>query len=558
MLSNISEVKRTAKPGIWFLYRIALPLLIALLASGFIGVSPGAARSSAPQRPLTVSSQKADSAPALTAYNGTLYVGWTGRNTAHNLNLMTYNTASKTFGSVRVLTDTTPPGSGPSLAVFNGNLYVSWRGTDNRLNVGRYNPADPTHLANKVTLREYSNQAPAIAAFGGRLYLSWRGMDGHLNLISSADARTFNTKVTYGAVVRTSPSLVAASGYLFVGWEDMSASSSIVIGRYNPSQPSTLSAVVTLASTSQLPVGLAPVGGSDPYVNVAWRTAGDAHVRLATFEGGQYLHNPVYTTQTTLYSPALALLGGTSYMSWTGTDSAQSINVSVANITSPPGVLSYPLYSGNPQLPEIALTFDDGPNATYTSQILSILQSYGIQATFFVIGSQANNNPNLVLQEYQQGCVVGNHTWSHPNLTTLPADQVRIELQNTSNKIVSITGQAPVVFRPPGGNFNDQVQSIAANLGLSTVLWSVDPKDWSLPGTDAIIQNVLSSTKNGSIILMHDGGGDRSQTVAALPTIISTLLQRGYRFVTIPQMIQDLGPYTTHPASPPPTHLGPE
>jgi hypothetical protein len=89
---------------------------------------------------------------------------------------MTYNTASKTFGSARVLTDTTLPGSGPSLAVFNGNLYVSWRGTDNRLNVGRYNPADPTHLANKVTLREYSNQAPAIAAFGGRLYLSWRGM----------------------------------------------------------------------------------------------------------------------------------------------------------------------------------------------------------------------------------------------------------------------------------------------------------------------------------------------------------------------------------------------
>lgn len=351
---------------------------------------------------------------------------------------------------------------------------------------------------------------------------------------------------------------MAASGYLFVGWEDLSASSSIVIGRYNPSQPATLSAVVTLASTSQLPVGLAPAGGADPSVNVAWRTASDAHVRLATFEGGQYLHNPVYTSQTTSYNPALARLGSANYMSWTGTDAAQSINVSMANFAPPAGVLSYPLYSGNPGLPEIALTFDDGPNATYTAQILSILQSYGVQATFFVIGSQATSNPNLVQQEYQQGYVVGNHSWSHSNLTTLSADQIRTELQNTSNKIASITGQAPVVFRPPGGNFNDQVQSIAASLGLSTVLWSVDPRDWSQPGTDAIIQNVLSSTKNGSIILLHDRGGDRSQTVAALPTIISTLQQRGYRFVTIPRMIQDLGSYTTHPASPAPAQLGPE
>lgn len=189
---------------------------------------------------------------------------------------------------------------------------------------------------------------------------------------------------------------MAASGYLFVGWEDMSASSYIVIGRYNPSQPATLSAVVTLASTSQLPVGLAPAGVADPYVNVAWRAATDAHVRLATFEGGQYLHNPVYTSQSTPYSPALALQGSVSYMSWTGADAAQSINVSMANIASPAGMLSYPLYSGNPGLPEIALTFDDGPSATYTAQILSILQSYGVQATFFVIGSSATNSPNLV------------------------------------------------------------------------------------------------------------------------------------------------------------------
>ncbi|HET9918374.1 MAG TPA: polysaccharide deacetylase family protein [Ktedonobacteraceae bacterium] len=558
MLSNITERKGPQKREVRWRRRVASPLLIALMALLVVGVSPGAASSSVPLRPTTASSQKADSAPALIAYNGTLYVGWTGRNAAHNLNLMTYNFASKTFGSAQILTDTTPAGSAPGFAVFNGNLYVGWRGMDNRLNVGRYNPADPSDLASKVTLREYSTSAPSIAATGGRLFLSWRGTDGHLNLLSSADASTFGSKVTYGVTGRTSPSLVASAGYLFLGWEDTSASSPMVIGRYNPSHPGTLSQAVTLASSSQLPVGLAPAGTADSYVNVAWRTATDSHIRLATFKDGQYLHDPVYTTQSTSYGPALALLGSASYMSWTGTDAAQSINVSPANIASPGGVLGYPLYSGNPQLPEIALTFDDGPSAAYTAQILSILQSYGIQATFFVIGSQAANNSNLVLQENQQGYVVGNHTWSHPNLTTLSADQVRSELQSTSSEIASITGQSPIVFRPPGGNFNDQVQSIAASLGLSTVLWSVDPRDWSRPGTDAIIQNVLSSTKNGSIILMHDGGGDRSQTVAALPTIISTLLQRGFRFVTIPRMIQDLGSYTTHAASPAPAQLGPE
>jgi hypothetical protein len=107
---------------------------------------------------------------------------------AHNLNLMTYNPTNQTFGPAQVLTDTTLVGSGPRLTVSNGNLSVVWMGTDHRLNVGRYTPTDPTHLANKVTLREYSNQAPSIAALNGRLYLSWRGTDGRLNIISSANA----------------------------------------------------------------------------------------------------------------------------------------------------------------------------------------------------------------------------------------------------------------------------------------------------------------------------------------------------------------------------------
>jgi len=207
----------------------------------------------------------------------------------------------------------------------------------------------------------------------------------------------------------------------------------------------------------------------------------------------------------------------------------------------PPAVLGYPLYSGNPRLPEIALTFDDGPGSSYTSQILAILEQIHVQATFFVIGSQAATYPNLVSQESKQGNRVGNHTWTHPDLTKMSSDQVYAELQQTSEVIQADAG-TPTLFRPPYGHFNGQVQAIGASLGLSTILWNVDPRDWSRPGVNTIIQRVLDTTNNGAIILMHDGGGDRSQTVAALPTIITTLEQRGFRFVTIQHMIKNLPP----------------
>jgi peptidoglycan/xylan/chitin deacetylase (PgdA/CDA1 family) len=223
----------------------------------------------------------------------------------------------------------------------------------------------------------------------------------------------------------------------------------------------------------------------------------------------------------------------------------------------PPSVLRYPLYSGNPYLPEIALTFDDGPKPLYTSQILAILQKYSVKATFNVIGSQAAAYPALVQQESRQGNIIGNHTWTHPQLTHLSPAAVRHELQSTSNKIQADTGVLPTVFRPPYGKFNSSVQSIAASLGLSTVLWNVDPKDWSRPGTNAIIQNVLKSVHNGSIILLHDGGGNRSETVAALPTIITRLDQRGFQFITIPRMIQDLPSQGTGPAQIAPDQLSP-
>lgn len=328
MCSNIPDVQITSKRGARFWRSVALPLLLALLALGFVGMSTGVASAAAPLRPATVSHQQADSAPALIAYNGTIYVGWTGRNAAHNLNLMTYDPATGSFGQAIVLTDSTLAGAGPSLTIFNGNLCVSWMGTNHHLNVAFFKPGDPTHLADKVTLSETSPSAPSIMAFQGRLYLSWMGMDGHLNIISSANASTFNTKVTYTTSVLTSPTLVAKNMFLFVAWEDTSSGSHIVFAQYNPSNPPVLNAVVSVASTSQLPVSLFPAGVANPYLRVAWRTATDSHIRLAIYEGGAYLHNPVYTSQTTLYGPALYA----PYLSWTGTDAAHGINITQVNI----------------------------------------------------------------------------------------------------------------------------------------------------------------------------------------------------------------------------------
>jgi len=323
MLRNLSDKQGTANRHAWCWRRGVLPLLLALLALGFMGGGTALAHASTQLRPATVSYQTADAGPAIVFFNGTAYVGWTGTNGAHNLNLMTYNGTTQVFSPAQVLTDTTLVGSGPSLAVFNSNLYVAWQGTDRHLNVARYNSADPTHLAGKVILSETSNNAPSIAAFNGRLYLTWRGTEGSLNIISSADATTFNNKVTYGIKVRTSPTVSGESVALFVVWEDTSANSYIVVGRYDPTNPASLSAVVTTTSTSLLPVGLENGPESSNGLTIAWRTASDAHIRFGIWTGSATITGINVTFETTNYGSTVD--GGA--LCWTGTDGSRHVNV---------------------------------------------------------------------------------------------------------------------------------------------------------------------------------------------------------------------------------------
>jgi peptidoglycan-N-acetylglucosamine deacetylase len=203
-------------------------------------------------------------------------------------------------------------------------------------------------------------------------------------------------------------------------------------------------------------------------------------------------------------------------------------------------LFTYPVYYGNPHVPEIALTFDDGPNPVYTLQILAILQAYNVKATFFDVGYLVKDFPNIVRQEFLQGHTIGNHSWSHPQLTRLSASGIYSQLVSTSDAIQSVTGKRPTIFRPPYGSFNRIVLSQALRLNLSTIIWNNEAHDWATPGTNVIAWRILNLARYGGIILLHDGGGFRAQTVAALPIIITTLRQRGFTFVTIPQLLHDI------------------
>ncbi|BCL81862.1 polysaccharide deacetylase family protein [Ktedonobacteria bacterium brp13] len=192
---------------------------------------------------------------------------------------------------------------------------------------------------------------------------------------------------------------------------------------------------------------------------------------------------------------------------------------------------------GRTDLPWVALTFDDGPNPTYTPQILQVLAANNAHATFFEIGQLVQSNPGLARLVVQNGNVIGNHTWDHPSLTTLTPAAQASELIRASTAIENVTGMTPTLFRPPYGATNAQVEAVAAAQQMATVLWSVDTADWQLPGVQRIVTAALNGAHNGSIIMMHDGGGNRSQTVAALSQIIKGLQARGYALVTVPELV---------------------
>jgi peptidoglycan/xylan/chitin deacetylase (PgdA/CDA1 family) len=192
-------------------------------------------------------------------------------------------------------------------------------------------------------------------------------------------------------------------------------------------------------------------------------------------------------------------------------------------------------FDHGPPRREVAISFDDGP-ARDTPAFVSMLERANARATFFMIGEQVNSGERSVLErELRDGDVLGDHSFTHPDLTR--ARNVLGQLQSTISAIRAVSGYTPCVFRPPYGAFDRSVVSTARALGLATVLWNVDPRDWALPGTGAIERTILAQVRPGSIIISHDGGGPRGQTLAAYPAVIAGLRARHYRIVTIPQLL---------------------
>lgn len=193
----------------------------------------------------------------------------------------------------------------------------------------------------------------------------------------------------------------------------------------------------------------------------------------------------------------------------------------------------------------ICLTFDDGPDGTYTPLILDVLKARRVPATFFVVGVEAEQNPGLIRREYAEGHEIGNHSYSHPNIAAVSGERTSLELSTTERIIEHIIGVSTILFRPPY-NADSEPQTPeeivpilrAEQAGYITIGERIDPRDWEKGATaDTIASEVIGDKDEGQIVLLHDGGGDRSATVAALPRIIDYFQQQGYRFVTVGELI---------------------
>jgi len=184
----------------------------------------------------------------------------------------------------------------------------------------------------------------------------------------------------------------------------------------------------------------------------------------------------------------------------------------------------------------IALTFDDGPWPNSTQQILDILKENKIKATFFWVGGALKNNKNIAKTVVNEGHVIANHTWSH-RYGKHSSEAAAKEIESTAQLIEELTGIESPIFRPPGGNMTNGLVDYVLGKNYVNVMWSADSQDWK-SSSGKIINQVLKDSTSGGIVLMHDGGGNRSETVKALPTIIKRLKEQGYTFVTLPELLE--------------------
>jgi peptidoglycan-N-acetylglucosamine deacetylase len=186
--------------------------------------------------------------------------------------------------------------------------------------------------------------------------------------------------------------------------------------------------------------------------------------------------------------------------------------------------------------PYIALTFDDGPSATLTPKLLDLLAAHHIKATFFVIGENVAEHPEIVARAAREGHEIGNHSWSHPNLAKMSDDNVRSQLRRTDDAIRGATGNRPTLLRPPYGSIAAREKRwIHDEFGYRIILWDVDPYDWKRPGPAVVRNRILKETHRGSIVLSHD---IHPGTIEAMPSTLDALEAKGFKFVTVSELLR--------------------
>jgi chitin deacetylase len=256
------------------------------------------------------------------------------------------------------------------------------------------------------------------------------------------------------------------------------------------------------------------------------------HKTVNTFAlplGGQHLN--------TAKSPALAAQSNEPFKQVVAklmeAEKAKSLNPPVPDQFQGKTINDIPLNSGEKV---IALTFDDGPWPKTTNEILYILNKNNIKATFFFIGRNVQSFPDLAKLVAEHGHAIGNHSWSHPYHQHSPAAAAQ-QIDRTTELIYKLTGIKTTLFRPPGGNLKNGLVAYAQSKNYVSVMWSADSRDYAV-SSPRLLSNVLKQSSPGGIVLMHDGGGNRMGTVNALPEMITQLRKQGYKFVTVPELME--------------------
>jgi peptidoglycan/xylan/chitin deacetylase (PgdA/CDA1 family) len=199
---------------------------------------------------------------------------------------------------------------------------------------------------------------------------------------------------------------------------------------------------------------------------------------------------------------------------------------------------------GRPRTPAVAITFDDGPTEPYTSEILDVLRALGARATFFVLGARAAAAPDVVKRAASEGHEIGNHTWDHAALPLRSPRAIRQTIGRTSDLVQQITGRRPRLFRAPFGWRNPWLDRAARREGCEPIAWTVGVHDTDRPGVDAIVERAIDGLVDGSILLLHDGRSldpepDASQDVEALPRIVREAQRRGFRLLTVSELLAE-------------------